>query len=246
MLPRIINQRQASLAQGGTTMQLIAPDVLGDLHGLSVPLCAFGAVGGLALWVTGWWAHRFWIVLVTTVAAGTFGLLSAPTERVQPLVASLLLALAAGVLALALVRVVAFAAGGIATWMLLKTFGPAGWDDPLLSILIGGLVGLVMFRLWTMALTSFAGTMLMAYFGLCFADGIGKLDATAFVEGRDVLLNWACGAATVAGIFVQLAVERFRRRRLRDDADPRGAAKYRRPSGGRLWGLGSRSIARVG
>ena len=33
---------------------------------------------GLALWLTGWRLHRFWIVLATTLVAGITGLASGP------------------------------------------------------------------------------------------------------------------------------------------------------------------------
>src|SRR5205085_3044818 len=95
--------------------------------------------------------------------AGIFGLLSPPAGRLPPLVLGLLLAVAAGVLALALVRVVAFAAGGAAAWLAVHTFAPPAWDEPLVCFIVGGLAGLLLFRVWTMVLTSFAGTLLMSY-----------------------------------------------------------------------------------
>ena len=75
------------------------------MKALSVGLCATGLVVGLALWLFGWWSHRFWVVLTTTVLAGVFGLYEAAMFRTHPLVAALLLAVAAGLLALALIRV---------------------------------------------------------------------------------------------------------------------------------------------
>ena len=84
-------------------MQLFSPDVLSDIHGLSMGLSITAIVIGLLVWLTGWWGHRFWVVLVTTLLAGIFGLSSSPAHRIQPLVVGLLLAVAAGVLALALV-----------------------------------------------------------------------------------------------------------------------------------------------
>ena len=196
-------------------MQLIVPDIITEGRGLSVPVCAAGVAVGLLLWLTGWWGHRFWIVLVATVAAGILGLLKGPVYRVQPLVAALLLAVAAGTLALALVRVVAFVAGGVAAWMAVKSLAPAAWQEPLLCFLAGGLVSLLLFRVWTMVLTSFAGTMAMAYFGLWLGDGLGRLDAVALASQSDVLLTWACAAAVLAGFVIQFLMERRRVRRQR-------------------------------
>src|SRR5207237_9828162 len=92
------------IRQGLPLMQLVAPDILSDACGLSIGLVIAGVVLGLALWLFGWSCHRFWIVLITTVLAGVYGLYDAAAFRAQPLVAALLLALVGGLLALALVR----------------------------------------------------------------------------------------------------------------------------------------------
>jgi MFS family permease len=227
-------------------LQFIAPDVIGDLRGISVAVAGAGVVVGLVLWITGWWAHRFWIVLLSTLAAGIFGLLSTPAPHVQPLVAGLLLAVAAGLLALALVRVVAFAAGGAASMLLVHAMAPSAWDEPLISFLVGGLIGLLLFRLWTMVLTSFAASLIMAYFGLCLADSLGKLDAVIYAEQHGLLLNWVCGGVTLGGAIIQFFLERWRlqneRRRLEE-----GYAVYHRPSfwDARWWGWGRQNYRRA-
>src|ERR1700676_2161328 len=100
--------------QGRPLMQLVAPDILSDACGLSVGLIILGMVLGVALWLFGWRYHRFWIVLITTVLAGIYGLYDAAVFRAQPLMAAVLLALVGGLLALALVRLLAFLAGGMA------------------------------------------------------------------------------------------------------------------------------------
>src|SRR5262245_24456901 len=64
-------------------MTIIATDILGDLCGLSLGLIVAIIPIGLLLWLLGWWSHRFWIVLATTVLAGVFGLLEASSWRVQ-------------------------------------------------------------------------------------------------------------------------------------------------------------------
>src|SRR5678816_2470220 len=95
-------------------MVLIATDILADLCGLSLGLILGLLPIGLLLWLLGWWSHRFWIVLATTVVAGVIGLMEATSWQAQPIVVAVLLAIAAGVLALALVRVITFTAGGLA------------------------------------------------------------------------------------------------------------------------------------
>jgi hypothetical protein len=229
-------------------MQFIAPDILAELRGLSVPLAGVGCALGLLVWLTGWLGHRFWIVLVATVGAGVFGLLSAPANRAQPLAAGLLLAVAAGALALALVRVVAFGAGGFAAWMAVRALAPAGWDEPLLCVLAGGLVGLLLFRVWTMILTSFAGALLMGYFGLCLADSLGKVDAVAFAGGHALLLNGACGGVTLAGLIAQFVLERRRVARLRlwQEREDLAAGRWKRwDRQKRWWGWGARGYRKA-
>ena len=57
--------------------------------GMTVGL-SLGLALGLFLWLFGWWSHRFWVVLVTTVLAGLFGLNEAPRLSANPIVLSLL------------------------------------------------------------------------------------------------------------------------------------------------------------
>src|SRR5437870_1776844 len=94
-------------------MSIIASDILADLCGLSLGLLIALLPVGLLLWLLGWWSHRFWIVLASTVIAGVFGLLEAGAWKVQPIVIAVLLAIASGVLALALVRVITCSAVGL-------------------------------------------------------------------------------------------------------------------------------------
>ena len=81
-------------------MQLVTSEILADLCGLSPGPLAVGLAVGLTLWLLGWWSHRFWVVLVATVAAGGFGLFEASAHQGQPLLASLLLTGTAAVLVL--------------------------------------------------------------------------------------------------------------------------------------------------
>jgi hypothetical protein len=193
-------------------MSLIDSEIVKELCGLSVGMSIVGLLVGLMLWLTGWWAHRFWIVLITTVLAGIVGIISSPVRGIQPLLAGLLLAVAAGVLALALVRLVAFAVGGLAACLAVQAFAPPAWNEPLICFLAGGLSGLYMFRVWTIAWTSFAGAVAMGYFGLALADHFGKVDAVAFSEQKASLLTWLGGILTVAGFLAQLFMERLRAR----------------------------------
>jgi len=188
-------------------MQLLAPDILADARGLSVALCITGMAIGFALWLLGWWSHRFWVVLLVTVIGGILGLSEGPALRAQPLVAAVLLAIAAGLMALALVRVVAFAAGGIAFLVLVQALTPLG-DNASIYFLAGGLMGLLLFRLWVMALTSLGGALLFAYSGLCLADTLGQINAPFWAAQNTILLNWMCGGGAAVGLALQLYLNR--------------------------------------
>lgn len=190
-------------------MQLIAPDILADATGLSIPLVIACLVIGIVLWLFGWRTHRFWLVLVATVFGGLYGLYEAESFRTQPLVAAVLLAVTAGVLALAVVRLLAFAAGGFAGLFAIQVFLPA-WDQPLVAFVVCGLVGLFVFRISIMALTSFCGTLLLVYAGLCLANHYGQLPAVRWSEEHGDLLNWGCGLVALVGLVVQFA--HYRRR----------------------------------
>jgi hypothetical protein len=184
-------------------MPLVDPQILAEAQGLSLALYAVGLVLGLALWTFGWKWHRFWTVLAITVAAGVYGLTdAASTMRAQPLVAGLLLALAAGLLALSLARMMAFGAGGFAALLAQGAWAPA-WDQPLVCFLLGGILGLLLFRLWLMALTSLGGTLLMMYSGLCLVRPLLRFDPVAWSERHAPILNWVCGGVALTGVLVQ-------------------------------------------
>jgi len=189
-------------------MQFVSPDIVADSAGLTLWVQAVGFVIGLAVWLSGWIGHRFWIVLFTTLVGGVLGLQSGPAYQMQPLVAGLLLAIAAGMLALALVRLLAFACGGLATLFLVHALAPASWHEPLAFFLIGGLVGILLFRFWTMLLTSMAGTLVMAYALLGMLGRLGKVDAVHFAEHKTATLNGLCIGAAVLGLVVQYLIDR--------------------------------------
>lgn len=208
-------------------MQLISRWIMEDVQGLSVGVYAAGLVLGFLLWLLGWYGHRFWIVLFTTVIAGVIGLASGRAAGTQPFVAGLLLAIAAGVTALALVRLLAFAAAGGVTLLVVRAMAP-GWDEPLLSFLAGGLLGLLLFRTWTMALTSLGGALLMVYCSLGLADRFDRLDALTWADRRAMLLNSIVVGVALLGFVIQFVMGRarlLREKAQRDKEDLERAKK---------------------
>jgi hypothetical protein len=192
-------------------MRLVAPDLLAELCGLSPGVVGMTAAIGAALWLLGWWSHRFWVVLIATVSAGIYGLFEAPVLKAQPLVASLLLALAAGLLALALVRVFAFVAGGFVGLAIVQAALPS-FEQPLIAFLTSGLLGLILFRWCVTGVMSFTGSLLLVYAGLVFLHQRGTIEAPAYADSSGPLLSGVVWLMTVVGFALQLWRERRRRR----------------------------------
>jgi hypothetical protein len=191
-----------------TAMHLIAPDILAEARGLSPAISGAAVAVGALVWFLGWRLHRFWIALGTTVAAGLAGLSVGQHLGPSLLVAGLLLAVAAGLLAMELARVAAFAAAGAATWLAFRAVTPTG-GEPLIAFLVGGLLGVLLFRFWAMVLTSLGGAVLAGYAGLCLAERFGRLDAAAWAERHVIAVNVSVAVATVLGVVTQAMLERW-------------------------------------
>src|ERR1700738_1495210 len=97
-------------------MTLVSPDILAEAQELSLLVLITTWLIGFLLWLLGGWGHRFCIVLLTTLFGGISGLYLGPPFGMQPLVAGLMMAVAAGALALALVRVGVFFLSGVTVW----------------------------------------------------------------------------------------------------------------------------------
>ena len=192
-------------------MQLIAPDLFAEVSRLSWGACALGVAVGVLVWLTGWWQHRFWVVASLTAAAGIAGLQSGRSAGVQPLAAGLLAALAAGYLALELARLLAFVGGGLASGLLVQTFVPTLYQ-PLLAFLAGGMLAVLMFRLWMLALTSLIGTLVVVNCGLSLAGHWFKVNGAELVAQKSGLLNVVVGAGALLGVVVQGKFDGWRSR----------------------------------
>jgi MFS family permease len=206
-----------SLEAGGEKMTLVVPNILEEARQLSPSLLAAGLILGLLLWLYGGRGHRFWLVLTMTTAGGVFGLSFGAAYSLQPLVAGLLLAVTAGALALALARVILFIAGGAACIWLARTIAPS-WDEPALCFLLGGLLGVLLYKVWVTALSSLAGALLIAYSILGLFSHLGMDGLPTWADQQAPLLNWICAATAVLGLLTQLLMERRRLRRIRKKA----------------------------
>jgi hypothetical protein len=200
-------------------MQLIAADILEEARLLSPLLSSSGVIIGFLLWSLGGRTHRFWLAMSVTLMAGLLGLILGKDYGMQPLVAGLLLAVSAGALALSLVRILLFAAGGLAALGLMHTLAPR-WDEPIAVFLVGGLIGVFLYRFWIVTFSSLIGTLVLVYSALALLDRLHMVDSVAWTRQNGPLLNWGCAALIVLGMLVQFLWERRRQRKAEPKADP--------------------------
>ncbi len=184
-------------------MQLIAPDILAEARGMTGAMAGTIAVLGFALWLFGWRWHRFWIVAGITLAAGLIGLNAGRTSGgTQVMAVGILLAVAAGLLALELAKVLAFVAGGCGAWLAVQWVLPQA-QELWAVFLCGGLFGLLLYRLWTMLLTSLIGALLAGHAWLLLAEQIFHFDSVAWVSRNVPALNGVVVGLVVLGILLQ-------------------------------------------
>jgi hypothetical protein len=200
-------------------MQLVAPDILEEARLLSPLLSTAGLVIGSLLWSLGGRTHRFWLAMSVTLTAGVLGLALGKDYGMQPLVAGLLMAVSAGALALSLVRILLFAAGGLAALGLLHSVAPT-WDEPIAVFLVGGLVGVFLYRFWIITFSSLIGSLLVVYSTLALFDRLHMVDSVALTRNNGPLLNWGCAALVALGILVQFLVARRQQRKAESMAEP--------------------------
>lgn len=204
-------------------MHLFAPEVLMEARGLSPILSGIGVALGFLVWVCGWRWHRFWVVVAVTLIGGLIGLQAGKSSGGHILAMGVLLALSAGLLALELARVFAFIAAGSAVWMASSAVFPRG-QELWVGFLVGGLLGVLLYRFWTMLLTSFVGVILSWHALLCLLESVMAFDAPAFASEHAKVLTGAALTVTALGIVVQSWLERWylrRKKRRRHEAAER-------------------------
>ncbi len=183
-------------------MQLIAPDILAEARGLTGAMLGTICVLGIALWLFGWRWHRFWVVAGITLGAGLIGLNAGRTNGGQVMAVGILLAVAAGMMALELAKVIAFVAGGIGAWLAVQWVLPQA-QELWAVFLSGGLLGLLLYRLWTMLLTSLIGTLLAGHAAVLLLEPVFGFDAVAWSTAHIVALNGVMVGVVILGILLQ-------------------------------------------
>jgi len=183
-------------------MHLIHPDVLAEARGLSPGASGFLLFVGFLLWAFGWRWHRFWVVFAITLAAGLLGISAGKASGSQVLVVGVLLAVAAGMLALELAKILAFFTGGVLAWVAAEAAFPQA-KELWAIFLCGGLLGVALYRVWTMVATSVVGILLCWHSLLVMAEQFAKFDGAKFATDNAVALNCAVIAASLVGVLVQ-------------------------------------------
>ncbi len=183
-------------------MHLICPAVLADAKGLSIGAAAFFAFVGLLLWGFGWRWHRFWVVFAVTLTAGVVGIGAGRTGGTQVLVVGVLLAVAVGMLALEVAKITAFLSAGTAAWVAAQAVMPEA-QELWAVFLCGGLIGVVLYRVWTMVATSLVGVLLFWHGVFILLDTAGVVNSPDFATQYTAVLNGGVVLATVIGIGVQ-------------------------------------------
>lgn len=184
-------------------MQLIAPDILAEARGMTGAMAGTITVLGVALWLFGWRWHRFWVVAGITLASGLIGLNAGrATGGTQVMAVGILLAVSAGLLALELAKVLAFVAGGCGAWLAVQWVFPQA-QELWAVFLCGGLFGLLLYRFWTMLLTSLMGVLFAGHAGVLLVEQVWHLNANDWVARNAAPLNGLVVGFVVLGILLQ-------------------------------------------
>lgn len=183
-------------------MHLICPAVLTEAKGLSIGAAAFFAFVGLLLWGFGWRWHRFWVVFAVTLTAGVVGIGVGRTGGTQVLVVGVLLSIAVGMLALEVAKITAFISAGTAAWVAAQAVMPQA-QELWAVFLCGGLIGVVLYRLWTMLATALVGVLLFWHCVFILLDTTGVFVASEFAEKYTALLNGGIVLGAILGVGVQ-------------------------------------------
>ncbi|MCE9562895.1 MAG: hypothetical protein K8U57_12695 [Planctomycetes bacterium] len=189
-------------------MQLIAPDILAEARGLTEAMSGTLCVLGMALWLFGWRWHRFWIVAGVTLGAGLCGLHAGrAVGGAQILAVGVLLSVAAGMMALELARIFAFVAAGCAAWLAALWVFPQA-QELWAVFLSGGLFGLILYRVWTMLLTSLGGVLVAGHAALLLLEPLLEFDAVEWVAANQAAVNGSAIALAILGIVLQAVFTR--------------------------------------
>ena len=118
--------------------------------------------------------------------------------------AGILFAVSAGMLAMDLSRLFAFGVAGSTLWMVSQQVLP-NFREPLIVFLIGGIVGILLYRLQIRLLTSFVGTLIAAHSVLLIVEAASneQFEPGPWAAANSLGLDIAVVGLTLLGIAVQ-------------------------------------------
>jgi hypothetical protein len=94
--------------------------------------------------------------------------------------------------------------------------------------LSGGLLGVVLYQLWTMLTTSLIGVLVTWHTALILLEPLARLDVVALAARHAVALNGGVVAATLVGVLVQSRLT-AKREEAADEAKEKPAGKEKNP-----------------
>jgi hypothetical protein len=228
-------------------MVLVAPDILSEVLRLSFGAQIIGLALGLGLWLTGWMRRNFWVAFAVTAGFGLYGLQLGRMTGAHPLVTALLLGISAGILAAELSRLLAFVTGGLTVAILLHNFIP-NFPEPLLAYLAGGLICVLLYKFWLLAVFGFAGSMLVVHCGMPLVSKFLGVNPLQLAAQKAPLLNVVVLGGAALGMFMQshfekrlaTAGDRTKSKAMKFFSEKEKAAleSANTPAKSRMWGLG--------
>ncbi len=197
-------------------MQLIGPDILTDLKELALGWPIAGAVLGFSVYLTGWKWHRFWIAFSLTGLGGIIGLLAASGPGADGsvsaghnvLAAAMLLAIAVGLLAQELARILMFLVGGVAVCYGVQQVLPNAQALGVI-FLVGGLSTILLYRFWIIAFSSAFGALIFWHCALVILGEVLAKDMVTFAENYRLQCNAGIVVATILGMMAQMSLARW-------------------------------------
>src|SRR5262249_59968726 len=87
-----------------------------------------------------------------------------------------------------------------------------GWNE-FVCFLVGGLLGVCLYQMWVMVVSSLVGAVLSSYAFLSLLDAVGWVEAVSWAGRNAPLLDWGMGAFILLGVVAQFVLERRRRNR---------------------------------
>lgn len=194
-------------------MQVLSPDVLADVMELPTLALLTLSILGACLALTGWRWHRFWLTISVSLISGLVGLRQAQAWGIQqPIVAAVLLATAAGCLALSLARVGLFLAYGLATWYAVKRFAPP-YAIPAVCICLGGLFSVLFYRFCVILLTSVVGSVILSYAGMAYAQQQNWFPMQMWLKEQTLVAHASLAGLCLLTLTIQLYLWRNTRKR---------------------------------